>query len=69
MQMIETAESVIRFYSTQELPVRFSDQETFDQAPVRDSLKARVSAVHECVRIPQQFSDPAAIALEQRVPR
>lgn len=69
VQVIEGGENIIRFYSRKELPVRFSDGETFAQAPVSDSLKASVSTVYECVRIPEQFSDPGAVALEQRLPR
>ena len=65
----DRGDSIIRFYSRVELPMRFSDQKTFTQAPVRDSVKANVSTVYECVRIPEQFSDPGAVALEQRLPR
>jgi hypothetical protein len=62
-------DTIIRFYELSELPARFSDAETFARASVPESVRNAVQIVHECVLLPEQFSNPAAEILEQQLPR
>jgi hypothetical protein len=62
-------DSVIRFYDIGGLPARFTDDETIAQAAIPDSVRRRVAVVHECVLVSEQFSSPAAVWLEQQLPR
>ncbi len=69
VQSAVQGDTVISFYDRRELPARFSDAETLARAAIPSSVRARLSAIHECVLVSEQFTDPAAIALEQRVPQ
>jgi hypothetical protein len=69
VQRIDGGGTIIQFRSRVDLPARFSDADTFAQAPVPNSVKAGISVVNECVRMPEQFSDPSAVMLEGRLPK
>jgi hypothetical protein len=60
---------IIRFYNTERLPERFTDDATIARAQIPDSERQRIEVIIECVRQDLGFHAPGARGIEREQPQ
>lgn len=67
--LADQSQAVFYYYEQTDLPNRFSDGETIAKARIPNSLRERLTVIHECVLRDLDFTNPIATTLEIQQPQ
>jgi len=67
--LADQSQTVIFFYDSGDLPARFSDTDNVARAKIPNSIRDKITDVHECALRELNFSDSVGNTLESQMPQ